>query len=477
VETLRPRVLIVEDEEDFVQELMASISEVAGNVDIIVARCRDDACQLLGEQFFDFAILDLNIPTQDGALDISPDHGKYVFHHARLAAPGTKILVLTGSPSDDFIADMLSQKHDADIWSQGAKVGTVEFLRKIDLIQVGGIIGRALSAIHSLSEIELELVGVNLQTGEDRLVRIFAKKFGAARCVVSLISPGRSGAVPFRLQLFDVNGTPIQVAVAKLASLVKVMDENARYEQHVVLLDPASTPRKMVTLEFGAGATAGIFYQLADGYSQSLFATLGIDDARSESAVNSAATALSRWAQGNAQVRQSIGTVRRSWLDDRIAGELFASFNLEWAPEFEAREVQTRPCCVHGDLHGENILVSAEDRSVVIDYGDVRQGVASYDPVTLELSAVLQTNPTLSDAWPTLEQCHSWNDLDIYLVGSPAPRFVRACRAWGESRAAGRREVAAAAYSYLLRQLKYEDTNKERILALMAGVRAYMAAT
>ena len=474
---MRPRVLIVEDEEDFVQELMASIAEVSANVDIIVARCRDRACQLLGEQFFDFAILDLNIPTLDGGLDLDPDHGKYVFQHARLAAPGTKILVLTGSPSDDFIADMLAQTHHADIWSEGSKVGTVEFLRKINLIQVGGIIGKALSAIHSLGDIELEFVGVNLQTGQDRLVRIFAKKFGAARCIVSLVSPGRSGAVPLRLQLFDANGTPFQVAVAKLASLGKVMDENARYEQHVVLLDPASTPRKMVTLEFGAGATAGIFYQLADGYSHSLFATLGNDDARSAGAVEAAATALSRWAQGNAQVRQSIAAIRRSWLDDNKAGELILAFNLDWAPEFEAREVQTRPCCVHGDLHGENVLVSADDRSVVIDYGDVRQGVASYDPVTLELSAVLQANPTLSDAWPTLEQCRKWNDLDSYLVGSPVPRFVRACRTWGEARAAGRRELAASAYSYLLRQLKYEDTNKERIVALMEGVRAYMAAT
>lgn len=469
--------LIVEDDEDFVIELMSSIASVSSDVDVTVARCREQACQLLDERFFDFAILDLNIPIQDRGLDADPDHGKFVFHHARIATPGTKVLVLTGSPSDDFIADMLAQKHDADIWSEGSKVGTVEFLRKIDLIQVDGIIGKALSAINALSDVELELVGVNLQTGEDRLVRIFAKKFDAARCIVSPIGAGRSGAVPFRLRLFDASGTPIQVAVAKLAPLSKVEDENVRYDTHVVLLDPASTPRKMVMLEFGAGATAGIFYQLSAGYEASLFATLAGDDARAARAVESVATALALWAQGNAQVRRSIAAIRSSWLDDVTAAHVIAKYGLDWAAGFEAREIQTRWCGVHGDLHGENVLVSADDRSVVIDYGDVQRGVASYDPITLSLSSVLQANPTLSDNWPSLEQCHSWHDLDIYLGGSPIPLFVRACRAWAEARAAGRREIAASAYSYLLRQLKYNDTNKDRILALLQGVRAYMAIT
>lgn len=90
---------------------------------------------------------------------------------------------------------------------------------------------------------------------------------------------------------------------------------------------------------------------------------------------------------------------------------------------------------------------------------------------------MLQANPTLSDNWPSLEQCQNWHNLDVYLDGSPIPLFVRACRAWAEVRAAGRREIAASAYSYLLRQLKYDDTNKDRVLALLQGVRAYIATT
>lgn len=469
--------LIVEDDEDFVTELEALIAAAEPNADVVVARCREDACRLLDVRFFDLAVLDLNIPTQDGGLDADPAHGKLVFHHARTAAPGTKLLVLTGSPSEDFIADMLAQKHDADIWSEGTKVGTVEFLRKIDIVQADAIIGRVLTAITALDDVELDARGINLQTGEDRLVRIFAKKFAAARCVVSPIGAGRSGASTYRLQLHDSSGTAFQVAVGKLAALAKVEDESARYDARVALLDPASTPRKMATIEFGAGPIAGVFYQLAVGHDASLFSLLGTDDALAARAVESAAAALGAWVPGDAQARYSVAAIRRPWLDDPTAARLATEYGLHWATGLEAREIQTRWCNVHGDLHGENVLVSADGTSVVIDFGDVKHGTASYDPVTLSLSAVLQRNPTLSERWPTREQCRLWHDLDAYLSGSPIPLFVRACRAWAESRAAGRREVGASAYSYLLRQLKYDDTDKERILALMDGVRAYLAAT
>ncbi len=80
-------------------------------------------------------------------------------------------------------------------------------------------------------------------------------------------------------------------------------------------------------------------------------------------------------------------------------------------------------------------------------------------------------------AWPTAEQATIWGNIDAYVVGCPAEAFVRACRAWAHRSAAGQREIAATAYSYLVRQLKYDDTNKELALALLAGVKVFYDAT
>lgn len=56
---------------------------------------------------------------------------------------------------------------------------------------------------------------------------------------------------------------------------------------------------------------------------------------------------------------------------------------------------------------------------------------------------------------------------------SRVPDDVRKCREWTMNVAAGSRNIAATAYSYLLRQLKCEDNNRVRVLDLLKGARAY----
>ena len=154
--------------------------------------------------------------------------------------------------------------------------------------------------------------------------------------------------------------------------------------------------------------------------------------------------------------------------------EIQTSFELDWIPDFENREVQTHWGCIHGDLHGCNVLVSSAGATVLIDYGDVGEGPASLDPVTLELSLLF--HPDIVDAagaWPSNEQAKSWGNLDAYLVDCPFPEFIRQCREWTIRIAAGNRDVAASAYSYLVRQLQYDDTDKARAIALLEGVKSF----
>jgi hypothetical protein len=124
-------------------------------------------------------------------------------------------------------------------------------------------------------------------------------------------------------------------------------------------------------------------------------------------------------------------------------------------------------------MHGENVLVSPDGSAVIIDYGDVDEGTASLDPITLELSLLFHPKgPLRGGAWPSHAQAVSWGNLDQYVQGCPAEAFVRECRAWASSAAAGNREVAVTAFSYLMRQLKYGDTDKALALALLAGAKA-----
>lgn len=104
---------------------------------------------------------------------------------------------------------------------------------------------------------------------------------------------------------------------------------------------------------------------------------------------------------------------------------------------------------------------------MVIDYPDTGGAFASLDPIALELSTIFHKDAPDRAGWPTEAQAGQWTDLDAFCMGSAYELFIRACRAWAESVAASPQEVLAVAYSYALRQLKYDDTDKALVRAIV----------
>lgn len=470
-------VLIVEDDPDFIEELRQVFAEFPGNADLRVASSREAAFASLESDFFDLIVLDLKIPTIDGALDANPEHGHAVFTRARAVAPGTPIFVLTGSPAEDFIPTLLQQQQQVDVWAEGRKIGTVEFLKKMKFDQCPTKLAPIASAVHALSEVELDRGGINLTLQEDRLIRIFAKRFGGTHCAVSQLGGGLSGAKVLRLRVIDSGGARVHDAVAKLGSPDDVCDEANRFDTLVARLDARATPRKLATLDFGAGARAGIFYGLAQGFEASAFDLALHQDGTWAGAIKGVEAATKQWTEGVGHTRRTIREVRLRVLSDDNLSRILEKYPINWAINFEANSIQTRWACIHGDLHGNNILISSDRSAVLIDYGDVGDGPASLDPITLELSLLFHPQGSDTRGWPSIEQAPRWGSVDEYVQGCPAAEFISECRGWAGRVSAGNREIAACAYSYLVRQLKYEDTNKELALALLDGVKRYYDAT
>lgn len=469
-------VLVVEDDLDFIEEFRQVFAELPGHSELRVAASREAAFALLASEFFDLIVLDLKIPTIDGALDANPEHGHAVFTRARALSPGTPIFLLTGSPVEDFIPTLLQQQQQIDIWGEGRRIGTVEFLKKVRFDQCPTKLGPIAAAVHALSDVELDRGGINLTLQEDRLIRIFAKRFGGTRCTVARLGGGLSGAKVLRLHITDSGGARVHDAVAKLGSPGDVNDEGSRFDNRVARLDASATPRKLATLEFGAGALAGIFYGLAQGFEASAFELALRQDGTCAGAIRGVETATKRWTDGVGETRRPIQQIRQCVLSDDTLSRILEKYSISWAINFETNTIQTRWACIHGDLHGNNILIS-NGSAVLIDYGDVGDGPASLDPITLELSLLFHPQRLDTLGWPSIEQASRWGSIESYVQGCPAAEFIRECREWAGRVSAGNREIAACAYSYLVRQLKYEDTNKELALALLDGVKRFYDAT
>jgi CheY-like chemotaxis protein len=471
------RVMVVEDEQTFVDELLQTLNKLAGPPQVTVARSRDSAYGHLREDFFDLLILDLRIPTVDEALDADPAHGRAVFSRAREIAPGTPIFVLTGSPAEDFIPDLLGGAQQVDVWGEGHTIRTVDFLQKYKFDEAPLKLTPLANAVWGLSEVELERGNLALPDEDDRLIRIFAKRASGTRCVVTQIGGGLSSAKVVRLKVTNSNGAPVHDAIGKLGSIAEVKDESNRFDTLVARLDPSATPRKLQTLEFGAKARAGIFYGLAEGFELDGFG-VSIHSGQSFGLPARVRDHTNRWRAGVPETRKPIRDIRRRLIGDSDFQSAIVSHPFPWIPDFENREVQVHWCCIHGDLHAGNVLVSRNGTCVLIDYADVEEGPASLDPITLEFSLLFHpSGPLRHSGWPARGQAAHWHNLDEYLVGCPAADFIRECRQWALDVAAGQREVAASAYSYLVRQLKYADTDKQLAVELINAVHRWFMST
>jgi hypothetical protein len=330
-----------------------------------------------------------------------------------------------------------------------------------------------------LGDIELDRRGsFGSSLADDRLIRIFARRRGGVRCCIWELGGGLSGARVLRIRVADATGALRDHAVGKIGSHEDVLQESQRFDKHVSRLEPQATPRRLETIEFGAGNRAGVFYGLAAGFGSTLFECAKINEARVGAAVQSVERITETWRADVGETRMPVRDVRRRLLGDEDFVSLSGAFNLDWAREFENRQIQVRWCCIHGDLHGSNVLVDEEGKAILIDYGDVGEGPASLDPVTLELSALFHPQgPFIDTDWPSAAQARNWADLDSYVVGCSCPEFILECRNWAQQAAAGRRELAASMYTYLIRQLKYPDTRKSLILDLLSGVNALIKST
>ena len=349
--------LVVEDEEPFAETITRALAELSSGLNIKVGRSRDAASLLLDTEFFDLIVLDLNIPTADGLLDSDPQHGFAVFTKAQSVTSGTPIFVLTGSSAEDFIPELLRGTRQADIWGEGKTVGTVDFLPKFRFDQFPKKIQPLMTSVATLGDVELDKGAIALSVQDDRLIRIFARKFGGARIVASILGGGLSGAKVLRLRVTDAQGAPIHDAVAKLGSRADIAEEGKRFDQLVSRLEPRSTPRKLLELDAGAGANAGVFYGLAAGFERTAFAAAPGSVADAEGVVAAIEACTSRWTDGVQQSRRTIQYVRRLTVSDKTCEGLVERFGLEWIADFETRQIQTRWCCAHGDMHGENVLL------------------------------------------------------------------------------------------------------------------------
>ncbi|ETK22704.1 response regulator [Pseudomonas sp. FH1] len=461
-------ILIIEDEPDFVEEIKRRVSSLCREPVFTVAAYAEVAAEFLANDFFDLIFLDLKLPTANQSMDSDPQHGRDLLDLARAVAPGTPVFMLTGSSAEQFLPEMMALNHQVDIWGQGKTLSLIGFQPKHRVNNLDALIHPYIMACDAVCDVEINS-STELDLRVARLVRIFTASVGGVFCDVLRLGGGLSGALVLKLLVRDGSGVKIHDSIAKIGSPDHIQDEVERHDKYILRLEPSATPRKVAVLNHGAKDTSGVFYSLA---SASEFTGFSIVEKGAGEVIKAVMGCVQRWTDAATQKRVSIQSIRRSFISDEKFGENRHLVSHEWVERFEQNPVLVKWGCVHGDLHGMNVLLSDALVPVLIDYGDVEEGALSRDPITFELSTFFHPDgPFKNSEWPNEREALLWGDAEFANLNCPAEEFFNGCREWAETVAAGKRERAAVAYGYLVRQLKYPGCNVLRVNQLLAGVK------
>ncbi len=468
------KLLVIEDEEKIFNFIETQLRKECLNMDIVNVTNKDAAVILLQDEtsFFDLISLDLQIPTTIGALDKDSDHGLSVLSEWQKYAKGTPIIILTGTSTPDMINKFLSLSNSLPIWFDKNHYSTISHFPKRDLNEYISKVISIYNSVLGLFNIELETVSISsVPIEHDRLIRMFIKSQNGVRAVVEKIGGGLSDSTVYSLAIYNERGSLTLQTIAKCGPNNDIYLDSNNYDIHINRLNPDATPRKLRYIEYGAKAQSGVFYGLASNYKYSYFES-SKENINNEEVRKFIKEMTDNWQQSKINVSVTIKDVRKNLLTDLKASEIFKEFDLDWAEDFERTNIQINSACYHGDLHGENILVDLEkNRTTLIDYGDIKEGALTIDPITLECSFLFHPDGIADNDWPKMEHIEEWENIEKYIEGCPVADEISFCRSWAEEIRGSKRELAATLYSYALRQLKYKDTNKEIAIGLLNASR------
>ena len=468
------KILIVEDDESFLGQLEPSLQPIAG-LTWAIARSRHAALEALKAGFFDAIVLDLNLPTVDRAMDIAIAHGEAVFGAAQALSPGTPVLFLTGSSAEPIYETILASKEKIDLFGDGTTVDTIQLFRKAKVLDFIAAITSLAERIDATDRVEVIRQGVDLGLSPEdgRVLRVMGRKFSGTGVRLAPADGGLSASRVLRMTVVDGQGHEKLRGIAKLSIAPTVEDEVHRSNNLHPLKQGDFAPLIMAVKD-GARGTAATLYRLADGFDRNVFHLMGESPARAAAVVPQIQAAIAPWF-GAAQVQQTtVGQVRARYLSDEKAAELASTYGLGNQEALERRPLFVRVSCAHGDLHGANVLIGAEDRPSLIDYGDVGEACSVVDPLTLELC--LFSHPLggacLGGWLPDFSV--PWENTAAYAASSPIGEFIAAARAWTHAVAFGDQDVFANSYGYCFKQLKYPDTNKDFFIRAIEEMRSYL---
>jgi CheY-like chemotaxis protein len=466
------KILFVEDNPTFSEGLVRLLRANQNIANVTLALSKSSALTALSGGFYDLLILDLNIPVNDGELEVEVQNGHDVFFRAIEICPGIPIFILTGSEISAFGKRVVRYGENIDLWGSTIATNTLDYLDKEQLDILLPQVFQMAEQVRELNQIALNFRGMDLQLSEGHLrcLKVVTRRVGAVAAEVVKLTGGRSRARVVRVDMRNGAGVSIQLAAAKLHTGEAIKNEDAAFAKYAQRLPSGVFPHKIDMIDKGACGHGGIFYRLAEDFRRSLFQVLRDSDHDAAAAVIALREGMKPWIDAAAMKTTTIAEMRSRVLWDASFEKVKNEFGLD-LDDVERMSVSFMSGCIHGDLHGSNVLVNNRSHPILIDFGDIGEGASCFDPVMLELSAIFHPDSVdLNIASNLHGSLALWPDRQAYSQGHPYPEFHAACREWAYDSSGGDFAVLVATYCQILRQLRFQSVDPHLILIALHSI-------
>lgn len=476
------RILLAEDSPDFSTPVKHELEKIVGQGNVTVVMSKDSAIKAITNNFYDMFILDLDLPLTDGDIDSDVAHGEAVFGYCQANARGTPICFLTGSSTQRFVINLLNKYSTRqDYWGSNEELSGLMVFQKIDLPDLLSHISACQEKYRTLANIELRGTGTpcTLTPEEQRILKIFTKRLGGLICNYQELKGGLSNIRVLSLEILSGYEAKLNLAVARIGDRKKISEESLKYDTMVGALGIGSFPSKLCLLEYGAKNIAAIFYRLANQHNQNLFDLIQAGSETSLKVIENLRETLIPWKEGSTIIRKTISEIRRCLLKDEHKNSIKDAYSLAWIDEIEELTASVRWGRTHCDLHGGNILISRDLSPVLIDFGDVSEGALPLDAATLFLSPFFHpdTANDLIESIGITEIISAVERLETTSNSTLSPTINFTLKWLREYSSDADRTIYASIYSYTLRQLKFDDTNKTLALGILEACKNKLRST
>jgi len=459
-------VLQIEDDTDWFDRTVRPLLIQVGVKNIYHEKDYENAIKCLYKHDIDYIVLDLAIPlnSETPVPDIS--NGLQFASHVRERFPGTPILILTGQQTEEAVSQFVEDQELTTFWD-GKRKSLVKVKPKRLVGNAIELLAEAARELNAIDTIEIAESDCNLNLFDKRIIRIFCKSHEAIGAKVKSLNGGHSSAKVLQVELVNSLGNPFPwTSLLKIDEKIKIDNECNNFHNHVNKLPVGSFPNIISEYLAGCAGRKGVCYQFATNYDSNYFSHLLHSEENTLTILDRLKSILNYWSLNKQTKQTTIREIRRTICPDHKFENLLevrSRFNLD---EFENKILNANFCIQHADLHGLNILVSRELLPVLIDYGDIKNTTSLLDIVTLELSQYF--HPSLKDVQSVdITLFENWFNNIKFFELHKSPKVAQFLREWKSENALFEREYIATVYSYAIRQLTYEGTNKEIALKLI----------